>query len=247
MWHSNRCVIAHNNLTYARSKKHLIKMHNSSIAGGTPTQFVIIRDNYLEGNDWLIAIGPQNATVDERVLQFVVERNRIVATGSSGATALNVWARIGTIRNNAIIYTAEGDAASSSIYGISIAQRGIEPIPSRIIVFNNTFYTEATGTQPWHNYTAIGISKGEAIHTRNNLGSAASWATGTVSIVPGDDASSGNLLANDPGFRDPSIYDFRLEASILGAMTRPHVRDDYLRRLRPHTAPTIGGYEPQGQ
>jgi PKD repeat protein len=142
--HLNKAIISNNDLGPAAPTKHLLKIH--APGGGTVySQQILISDNILHGgpgNAWLVSIAPQNSSVDERIRDVIIERNYLViGQVDSGMQALDISATHVTVRNNIM----DMSVASGS-YCISVGQRGIEPAPQNIAIYNNTCFTNHAQT-----------------------------------------------------------------------------------------------------
>lgn len=142
-----KAVISNNTLMNPGPTEHVIKIHAPAWGapttehdglGGGYTRWVVIADNKIVGanNPWLLAVGPQNGSRDERVLEVISERNWFVA-GPGMQVAQMFWASAVTVRNNIV------DASLGSQWqtGLAVGRRGIEPRPERISVYHETYYT----------------------------------------------------------------------------------------------------------
>jgi len=238
-------VLGNNTFTGAGIFQHNIKLHAwawDGTAGGNATagvysEKIVIADNKIIGgiNPWLVSIGPQDEISDERVRDVIFERNWITSdTGTQILVETSVAES--TFRNN--IFDMTGAAYHT---GISVSRRGIEPTPNNDRIYNNTFYSGATGDY-------VGINIGTATNTviRNNLGSAP-LASGPLMITDTGSASaqSNNLLSNTPTAlfvsASPAVpLDFRLKAGTNPArdtgLSAVPVLSDFFLLLRPQNA-----------
>ena len=181
-------------------------------ASGVPfhSQFIIISDNtFGSSGPWPVVLAPQNPLRDERQYDVIFERNRVAAeygieTPDQVIVGLFASIQFASIRNNIFDLT---DGASK---GIAILQRGVEPAPLCIHIFNNTIYRghDAKPDDMIHRGVDIAV---EAIDTvvRNNLVSFP-FVTGEKRLV--DDkstttTSSNNVLTDTPHFIDPENVD----------------------------------------
>ena len=179
-----------------------------------------------------VSIAPQNAQSDERVRNLIIERNWFDGTNSNQQIALILSATEATVRNN--ICTLPGSNTCIAFY-----QRGIEPAPANMRVYNNTMYSSSTGS-----FTGVTIDSASTnVTVRNNLGSAPSASS--RAMIAGTGASgliqSGNLLNNSPSAlfvntmpKNPE--DFRLKSGTNPARdagTSVPVFSDFFRTLRP--------------
>jgi len=198
--YTGKGVFSNNTLARAGSGQHAIKLHAGSWTGagvsnpggvGTYTEQVIIADNKIIGgiNPWTISLGPQNSTSDERVRDVIVERNWFTS-GSASQLAIESSATSSTFRNN--IFDVTGAAGHT---GISVSRRGIEPVPSNVHIYNNTFYSGSTG-----NFNGVSLGAVTDTVVRNNLGSAPSASSPAIISGAGTGlVQSNNLLNNSPG------------------------------------------------
>lgn len=134
----DRAVIAHNLLSRAATGKNLIKLHAEPYAeAGIGSQLfserIQISDNLMEGTAgeaWLVTIGPQNGSSDERVRDVLVERN--VVDNRTAEIPFVLMCQDTTVRNNLIFMKETGGQCMRSV------QRGVEPNPRGNKLYNNT-------------------------------------------------------------------------------------------------------------
>jgi hypothetical protein len=236
------CVFENNTIENANNVGGVFKLHNGNTYGsvaawtGTYTELIEISDNLFTGNSGgiLSDIAPQNGGLDERLRNFVIERNLYSAstTAWGGALLLVSGANI-TIRDN-VFYMPGPSSKIYPILGVQVAQRGSGNLLAVQYneVYNNTCY--APNTQP--NQTCIGFDtmgarSAPSINSvaRNNLFYVPSRATGPAV----DNTGSGNTVSNntatvtnDPGFTNGSgsfslISDFKPTANYSGGMSVP--------------------------
>lgn len=136
-------VLSHNLLQEPAIKKHHLKLHATEVTSNfsyaeRDSHEVVISENIAEGgiNGWSFTLGPQNGIVDERIRQMIVERNRFT-TGSGTRTHMLIWGRDLTARNN--VYETGASF-------VSVGQRGIEPPPSNVQVYDNCLLPLACGS-----------------------------------------------------------------------------------------------------
>lgn len=141
-------IISRNTLAGAGPSAHLIKIHapawgSSGVAakgvGKGYSRWILISDNKFvgSGSAWLVTVGPQNNTSDERVRDVISERNWIV--GGEGMQAGQVfWAQDVSVRNN-ITDSSGGSRWQTGL--LRFARRGIEPAPGGLRIYNESFYT----------------------------------------------------------------------------------------------------------
>ena len=141
------CVIENNTFENANNIGAVFKLHNGNTNNslstwtGVYTELVQISDNWFGGTSGanLVENSPQNANDDERLRNIVVERNLFSATtGAQGGRLLMVSAVNETVRNN--IFHMLGNSSQYPVYGVQVAERGVEPAPSGVELYNNTCY-----------------------------------------------------------------------------------------------------------
>jgi hypothetical protein len=228
-------VFSHNNMSKPAATKHVVKMQAASwfIAAPTPyTEQVLFSDNKItsgDGGSWTVALGPMNAQSDERVKQVIVERNWF-APHPGQNQALTVFAQDVTVRNNVFNLTG-----ASGQTGMVVAQRGIEPPPANVHVYNNTFYSGSSG-----GFSPIGFAGGAGMVAKNNLGYAPlstsrDMVSGSATIA-NNTTDTGILLS--PGFLGltpvvPADFDLGAASSAVSAGAAVPVFSDFFRRDRP--------------
>jgi hypothetical protein len=193
---------------------------------------VIFSDNKFtsgEGGAWTVTLGPMDAGSDQRVKQVILERNWFAPHPGQQA-ALMVWAQDVTVRNN--LFNLTGAAGQS---GMIVEQRGIEPPPANVHVYNNTFHSNSAG-----GFSPIRFAKGAGMVAKNNLGYAPlstsrDMVSGTATIQ-NNTTDAGILLS--AGFLAPTPVvpaDFVLGAgsSAINAGATVPVFSDFFRRERP--------------
>jgi hypothetical protein len=231
------CVIANNTFENANNIGAVLKIHNGNTNNSSPTwtgvytELLEISDNWFGGTSGaqLVENAPQNANDDERLRNIVFERNLLAATtGAQGGRQLLMSAVNATVRDNAFYMI--GNSSQYPIYGVQIAQRGVEPIPSGDEAYNNTCYApNAIAGQ-----ACIGLD-GNSMRAAATNSSAKNNlfytpAAGHVTVV---NNGSGNTVTDNtaspnlsPAFTDASgsfslISDFTPTASYSGAVNVP--------------------------
>ena len=223
------CVIQNNTIENANNIGAVLKLHNGNTFHtratwvGQYTEFVEISDNLFAGSSGaqLVETSPQNGVTDERLRNIVVERNLFSATtGAQGGRQILVSAVNETVRDNAF----NGTMANPTL-GIQVAERGIEPVPQGVEVYNNTCYGGgACAGFSGQNFTAAGINS----YAKNNL---LYTPSGNRSAV--ENNGSGNTIGNNtvssasnPSFSNASgsysfIADFKPTANYSGGASVP--------------------------
>ena len=199
---AQRFIVAHNELTNARLTKHLIKMHGGATEdvpgqwvppGENQTKFVTISDNYFSSRlgDWLVSVGPQNATSAEVTQDIIVERNEAVF-GDDNNIAFHMAASSTTVRNNTVIMT--GASGSGTI--VMFDRRGIEPVPTDNYAYNNSGYSGNT-----QSFTLASVVA-SAVNTtvRNNFGRALGSSKTLISGGGTNLVQSNNVITDTPGW-----------------------------------------------
>jgi hypothetical protein len=205
----DRGVFSHNDLGEAPQPRHLLKIHgprytdSSSVGFEKYTEKVVISDNLFDGvggNEWSVALGPQNANSDERLRDIIVERN-LFLPGDAAQVALLIWASKVTIRDNLFNRGPQRDC-------IAGGTRGVEPASDDITLIHNTCYSNISSGPRLAGFDGTTTN----LRAFNNLvvGPNADEAL-TGPIV----AEAGNVLAANASFADPALVkwqDFALSA-----------------------------------
>jgi hypothetical protein len=231
------CVIENNTFLNANNVGAVLKLHNgntnnsSSTWTGVYTEIIEISDNAFGGTSGaqLVENAPQNAGDDERLRNIVFERNLFQAsTGVQGGRQLLVSAVNETVRDN--VFYMPGTSAKYPAYGVQVAKRGVEPVPSGVEVYNNTCYAPtAVDGQTCVGFDGNSMSAPAINSTaQNNLFflSAAGHST-VVNKGAGNTVSNNSVSPNgNPGFTNASgifnlITDFKPTANYSGATTVP--------------------------
>lgn len=226
-WCANDLSLTHN--YFGPAQHHCVKLH-ADREGCTSN--VVISDNVFEGSVWSVGIGPQNSGTDERVRNVLYERN-VHLRNASTQTALKVWARDVTIRNNVFINNTGG-----SVHAIDIEQRGIEPTPAGVRVCHNTFFAEQGSITP---VTIATVASDTAV--RNNLLAPTSGSF-TISGTGSGLTQGSNLATAEPGFVEAGARNLALTPSspAVGAGTDVGVLFDFVANPR-EGSPDVGAFE----
>jgi len=236
------CVFENNTIENANNVGGVFKLHNGNTNGsvapwtGVYTELIEISDNLFTGNSGgvLSDIAPQNGGLDERLRNFVIERNLYSASTTAwGGELLMVSGANMTLRDN-VFYMPGPSSTTYPILGVQVAQRGSGNLLTVQYneVYNNTCY--APNSQP--NQTCIGFDtmgakSAPSINSfaKNNLFYVPSKATGPAV----DNTGSGNTVSNNtatvtnnPGFMNGSgnyslISDFKPTANYAGGTSVP--------------------------
>jgi hypothetical protein len=217
------CVFANNTLENANNVGAVLKLHNGNTKDSSPTwtgvytELIEISDNLFTGTSGaqLVETAPQNANNDERLRNIVVERNIFQGSDTGGGRQILVSAVNETLRDNVFNQSVAGGGE-----GIQVAERGIEPVPQFVQVYNNTCYAGTCAAFSGSNFAAPGINS----WAENNLcyTGACISNSGTGNTVSNNTAST----SSNPGFTNASgtlsiISDFKPTANYTGATTVP--------------------------
>jgi hypothetical protein len=215
------CVFANNTISNANNVGSVFKLHNGNTKDTSPpwtgvyTELIEISDNLFSGTSGAILVdtAPQNSVTDERLRNIVIERNLFQGRDTGGGRQLLLSAVNATVRENVFDQSVAGGGQ-----GVQIAERGIEPVPQHVEVYNNTCYGGTCAAFSGNNFAAPGINS----WAKNNL----CYAGGCIS-----NGGTGNTVSNNttstssnPGFIDASgsvISDFKPTASYTGAASVP--------------------------
>jgi chitodextrinase len=245
--HMHHAVISHNFVTGGVHPRHNMKIHAAGWTDpgvrnpggvGTYSEKIIISDNEFVANQnitWSVALGPQDGGQDERLRNITVERNWFRNTSSTLVAPLIVWIQHSTIRNN--IFNVTGQAEQSAIFA---GRRGVEPVPTQVRFYNNTFYGGDVGNE----FVAISLDSQITNATvTNNLAYAPNDSahvmlsgTGASGLVATNNSTNAQVQTS-PAFVGPltTPAGFELQAGSYAINTGASVPvfSDYLRRTRP--------------
>ena len=244
------CVIENNTIENANNIGAVLKIHSgntylsASAWTGVYTEYLEISDNWFGGTSGaqLVENTPQNSGDDERLRNLVVERNLFSGhTSAPGGKLLLVSAVNETVRDN--VFYMPGTPSQYAYYGVQVAERGIEPVPSAVEVYNNTCYApNAVQDQRCVGLDGVAM-RAPAINSvaQNNLFYVpAAGHTTVVNNGTGNTVSHNTATPTDnPGFTNASgsfslLSDFTPTTNYSGATVVPAGYDP-LRALR---APT---------
>jgi hypothetical protein len=217
------CVFADNTMENANNVGAVFKLHNGNTKDSAPTwsgvytELIEISDNLFTGTSGaqLVETAPQNAQDDERLRNIVVERNIFQGSDTGGGRQILVSAVNETLRDNVFNQHVVGGGE-----GIQVAERGIEPVPQFVEVYNNTCYAGTCAAFSGSNFAAAGINS----WAKNNLCYIGSCITnaGSGNTVSNNTASTSNI----PGFTNGSgslslISDFKPTENYTGGVSVP--------------------------
>lgn len=195
--HFTRCIFSSCTAKQSSSNFHLLKFGGTEFNGaqdpfyaGVYSELFVISDNYFDdragAGGWMIAIGPQNAGVDERLRDILFERNWC---RRPGLIAVKLWCSKTTVRNNIIDLSSSGDGTFDITAGIHVDQRGLEPVPDDVTIVNNTTYRSDGGYPGPNVYSSVKLSLGTNMVVKNNIGYTPN-ITGSLSVMLTDNATA---------------------------------------------------------
>jgi hypothetical protein len=238
------CVFENNTIENANNVGGVFKLHNGNTSGslatwtGVYTELIEISDNLFTGTSGgvLSDVAPQNGGLDERLRNFVIERNLYSAsTTSQGGELLMLSGANMTLRDN-VFYMPALSSMEYPVLGAQIAQRGTGNLLTVQYneAYNNTCYApNAMPSQMCIGFDAVGqkIAPSNSF-AKNNLFYEPSNTGPTV-----DNTGSGNAVSNNttsvtsnPGFTNGSgnfslISDFKPTANYSGGTAVPVLFD----------------------
>lgn len=217
VWQAYIGVINHNYISgssvVSGTGRHALKLHgieesllgDFASTGGSGlrnrTEFVVVANNVFgSSGPWPVAIGPQNTVKDERLLDIIFEKNRIVddfgAQNKVPVTVpLSVSARHVSVRNNIITGSSDIDG----FLGMHIYKKGIEPNPTGISVYNNTIYSRGD-----LKYYGRGIQIGETVTNTVIANNLVTFKDNTNKTLIQDD--SGTAVAESNFMSDIDLF-----------------------------------------
>ncbi len=147
-------VIENNTIENANNIGAVLKIHNGNTNNSTATwtgvytELFEISDNWFGGSSGgqYVEAAPQNAGLDERLRNFVIERNLFSGTtGAQGGRQLMASAVNETVRDN-VFYMPGNGTSTYAILGAQLAQRGtVQPPVTGAEAYNNTCYVPSGG------------------------------------------------------------------------------------------------------
>jgi hypothetical protein len=205
---------------------------------GVYSELNMITDNLFTGNSGgvLSDITPQNGGVDERMRNFVIERNVYNSPTNACCDALLLLGGTNmTFRDNALYMPAV--AGVYAVVGASMMQRGTGnlQLPQFDEAYNNTCY--APNTEPLQECIGFdglgGVAPPSNSFAKNNMFYVPTTATGPAV----NNSGSGNTVSNNtatvtvnPGFSNASgtfkvISDFKPSTAFTGGTSVPVIFD----------------------
>lgn len=230
------CAFENNTIENSNNVGAVFKLHNGNTNGslttwtGIYTEYIEISDNLFTGNSGAILsdIAPQNGGVDERLRNFVIERNLYSATTTAwGGELLMLGGANLTVRDNVFYMPAAGPQIYASL-GVQFMLRGTGNLFTVQYneAYNNTCY--APNSEPTQTCIGFDTTGGRAAATANSL------AKNNLFYVPAatgpavDNTGTGNTVSSNtvtvtanPGFLNASgkfalVSDFKPTANSPG-------------------------------
>jgi hypothetical protein len=229
------CYITNNDFANSGPRFSQFKMHEenpysaATVWVGQYTEYDEVSDNYFYGHAgaYELELGPQNSNNDERLRYIVAERNVFAATG--GSLQMEISGVNITARDNVFVIP------SSVYFAIQVYQRGIEPAPQYVEVYNNSAYlptNSSNGLNAAFEFGSTGQSG--AVEPSDNLGqNNLVYMPGNSRIPAWIDLGTGDTLShntstvtNDPAWTNASgtldkITDWKPTANYSGGTTVP--------------------------
>jgi hypothetical protein len=197
----DRAILSNNVLGGAPEPRHVLKLNapifdQGTIGRGRYTEHVVISDNVFQGDGghrWTVAISPENGDFDERVRDVIVERN-FFTPGPAVTLGIEVSGQDITIRDNIFNRGTESGC-------VDVDQLGIEPVPTRIVLVNNTCYSSGASGFVTFN------ESGTTASVFNNL--LVTSGGGSVAEGPASITEGGNVVTSAPGFTNGRPTEWR--------------------------------------
>ena len=242
---AEQCVIDGNLLEYPGATRQAIKLHAAQDRNNYNdyTEKVVIRRNEIRGlgTAWTITCGPEDSISDEWVRTVLLDGNVMY---DDGGTQVGYYINSADthLRNCTLI--VQGIASSNTSFAF-MGQRGIEPMPTGLAIYNNTCYTDSCGPGKATYFLETYNYSGVAIPCYNNA--VYCQTGGTLSLTyPGDESKIddyNNVFNTGLTFENAAAQDFRpaIDSSALGAGTTTFAYYDALGVVRAHA--DIGAYE----
>lgn len=243
-----KAVFANNSLARAGPTQHSLKIHapawgSGTVAangiGGGYSRWLVIIDNKITGGHggWPITIGAQDHLHDERVRDYLIERN-VVIGGPATRRAISSWGQYASVRNNLIDLTGSPD--KTCIFVGRRSHDTLNLVPNFTWVDHNTCVAEDVGGT----FVIVDVQPdAQNTFARNNLG----YAPQDVLAVPtrGPVAAAGNSInaqiKKPPGFAGPlsTPRGWVVKGYPVGAGAPTKVHSDFFGKPR-GKKPTIG-------
>jgi hypothetical protein len=232
---SQNAFISNSDFLNAGPSYAVLKMHAGCISTSTwcgfYTQYNTVEDTYFAGNTGAngVEMSPQNGASNEHMRYIVWERNVFYKLTATSGRQLLISGQYSTVRDNAFYLDTDTDS------GVQLCQRGTEPAPTNVEVYNNSFYA-ASGSYSGNavvvaSNCASGSTQPSNSFVQNNLGYFPSNMGGTISMV--GNSGTGMTISNNtsstlvnPAWTDASgafskITDWKPTANYSGGTSVP--------------------------
>ena len=215
-----------------------IDFHGYSNGGIWTGQYAdknIISDNkFIGGKTYpgLVAIGPQNSQSDERLRDFIIERNWGYASGAITLQCFTISASNITVRNNLCGSSYNSPGASLLLVDTKNGT-GIEPVPNLVWVYNNSFYSATNAGATMIQWT----TRDTNMVAKNNLAYA-------PNAVKGYDWSTGGgapIVVYDRGSMTPTTAGNSTNSQMKNTNPYPETRGIPAVSWKPTSGYAIGG------
>lgn len=260
MEHELGLILSHNTVRNAAAAKDYFAIRENWAGGEgnswpatTYGEYFIVADNIIEVTpvsgttpDFVMQIGPQDASTEGRQRNYIVERNFVYGapSGSTASAAIFCGGDDSIVRSNVF------DLSNFSFdFGVRLNNRGPEPEPDNTYIVNNTFYkgTDDDGTpeaifNDGTNNHFVGnlvyFTSGGTIFTESGTGSTAANNTSTATTNPS--------FGGTPGTSDPTAYQptgSSYASNQGGDLADTFSWRDFAGTLRPSTSTDMGAWE----
>ena len=215
-----------------------IDFHGYSNRGVWTGQYAdknIISDNkFIGGKTYpgLVAIGPQNSQSDERLRDFIIERNWGYASGAITLQCFTISASNITVRNNLCGSSYNSPGASLLLVDTKNGT-GIEPAPNLVWAYNNSFYSTTNAGATMIQWT----TRDTNMVAKNNLAYA-------PNAVKGYDWSTGGgapIVVYDRGSMTPTTAGNSTNSQMKNTNPYPETRGRPAISWKPTSGYAIGG------
>jgi len=244
-------VLENNCLVEPEYTRHCLKFHSTHdwpTGFHQWTEYTTVVGNYFSGDaQWLVAISPQNGSVEEYLRNIWFDSNTIIAAGPGGHINYGVETQLvdSALRNN--VFIVHGEGAWSTAFCDSEQRASVAALPSGLAVENNSIWCNTTNSNAPHDFVLLDINDHSgAIIFNNNI----CYGTGitTLTSYQGGSVSGSNNITSNPSYTDPYNDDLTLDtgsAAIDAGTPSTAAYLDFDFKVRSAT-PDIGAYESNG-
>jgi hypothetical protein len=171
-------AISHNTLHDPGPTKHALKFHNEEGLSAFASEFNVISDNDMRGDQITFAYVPQNTNKNEVLRDALIERNVFRASAARTQSHLSISAVNVTVRNNLFLF----DGATSFVNGIQTGRGGPEPPVTDLRILNNSFSRADGDNGVEFMCISVRVSDTERVTVKNNVGY---WSHATAGGIQG--------------------------------------------------------------